>query len=73
MFIQSIGIWIILYSQAFPGWITGMSLLGVGTAMVYPSLLAAISDIAHPSLQATSPGVYRFWRDIGFVFGAIGI
>ena len=38
IFIQSIGIWIILYSQAFPGWITGMSLLGVGTAMVYPSL-----------------------------------
>lgn len=73
MFIQSIGIWIILYSQAFPGWITGMSLLGVGTAMVYPSLLAAISDIAHPSWRATSLGVYRFWRDIGFVFGAIGI
>ncbi|WP_458720781.1 MFS transporter [Candidatus Nitrosocosmicus sp. R] len=73
MFIQSIGIWIILYSQAFPGWVTGMSLLGVGTAMVYPSLLAAISDNAHPSWRATSLGVYRFWRDIGFVFGAIGI
>ena len=50
-----------------------MSLLGVGTAMVYPSLLAAISDIAHPKWRATSLGVYRFWRDIGFVFGAIGI
>jgi len=73
MFIQSIGIWIILYSQAFPGWVTGMSLLGVGTALVYPSLLAAISDIAHPSWRATSLGVYRFWRDIGFVFGAVGI
>jgi MFS family permease len=73
MFIQSIGIWIILYSQAFPGWMTGMSLLGVGTAMVYPSLLAAISDIAHPNWRATSLGVYRFWRDMGFVFGAVGI
>ena len=73
MFIQSIGIWIILYSQAFPGWVIGMSLLGVGTALVYPSLLAAISDIAHPSWRATSLGVYRFWRDIGFVFGAVGI
>jgi len=73
MFIQSIGIWIILYSQAFPGWVTGMSLLGVGTALVYPSLLAAISDIAHPNWRATSLGVYRFWRDIGFVFGAVGI
>jgi sugar phosphate permease len=60
MFIQSIGIWIILYSRAFPGWTTGMSLLGVLTAMVYPSLLAAISDIAHPNWRATSLGVYRF-------------
>jgi MFS family permease len=50
-----------------------MSLLGVGTALVYPTLLAAISDIAHPHWRATSLGVYRFWRDLGFVFGAIGI
>ena len=47
--------------------------MGIGTAMVSPSLLAVISDIAHPSWRATSLGVYRFWRDIGFVFGAIGI
>lgn len=73
MFIQSIGIWAILYSQVYLSWIAGMALLGVGTALVYPSLLAAISDIAHPSWRATSLGVYRFWRDIGFVFGAIGI
>lgn len=73
MFIQSIGIWVILYSQEYMGWMTGMALLGVGTAMVYPTLLAAISDIAHPNWRATSLGVYRFWRDIGFVFGAIGI
>ena len=50
-----------------------MSLLGIGTALVYPTLLAAISDIAHPRWRATSLGVYRFWRDLGFVFGAIGI
>lgn len=73
MFIQSIGIWIILYSQEFSGWIVGMSLLGLGTALVYPTLLAAISDIAHPRWRATSLGVYRFWRDMGFVIGAIGI
>jgi MFS family permease len=54
------------------GWITGMSLLGVGTALVYPTLLAAISDVAHPKWRATSLGVYRFWRDLGFVFGAVG-
>jgi MFS family permease len=55
------------------GWIIGMTLLGIGTALVYPTLLAAISDIAHPKWRATSLGVYRFWRDLGFVFGAIGI
>ena len=73
MFLQSIGIWSVLYSQEFFGWVVGMSFLGIGTALVYPTLLAAISDIAHPSWRATSLGVYRFWRDMGFVIGAIGI
>ncbi len=73
MFTQAIGIWVILYSNEYMGWIAGMSLLGIGTAMVYPTLLAAISDISHPNWRATSLGVYRFWRDIGFVFGAVGI
>ena len=73
MFIQSIGVWTILYSQEALGWVVGMSFLGLGTALVYPTLLAAISDIAHPNWRATSLGVYRFWRDMGFVFGAVGI
>ena len=74
MIIQSIGIWIILFSESsYAGLISGMSLLGIGTALVYPTLLAAISDIAHPQWRATSLGVYRFWRDLGFVFGAVGI
>jgi len=73
MFIQSIGVWTILYSQEALGWVVGMSFLGLGTALVYPTLLAAISDIAHPNWRATSLGVYRFWRDMGFVIGAIGI
>jgi len=47
--------------------------LGIETALVCPILLAAISDIANPKWRATSLGVYRFWRDLGFVFGAIGI
>jgi len=47
--------------------------LGIETALVCPTLLAAISDIANPKWRATSLGVYRFWRDLGFVFGAIGI
>ena len=73
MIVQSIGIWTILFTNSFFSWIIGMSLLGIGTALVYPTLLAAISDIAHPRWRATSLGVYRFWRDLGFVLGAVGI
>ena len=73
MIVQAAGIWVVLFSNSMLGWIIGMSLLGVGTAFVYPTLLAAISDVAHPKWRATSLGVYRFWRDLGFVFGAIGI
>ena len=74
MIMQAIGIWIILLSQnTYSGLLAGMSILGIGTAFVYPTLLAAISDIAHPQWRATSLGVYRFWRDLGFVVGALGI
>jgi MFS family permease len=73
MIIQGIGIWVVLFANFYWGWIFGMALLGIGTAMVYPTLLAAISDVANPKWRATSLGVYRFWRDLGFVFGAIGI
>ncbi len=73
MIIQGIGILVVLYANFTLGWIIGMSLLGVGTALIYPTLLAAISDVAHPRWRATSLGVYRFWRDLGFVFGAVGI
>ena len=74
MIVQAAGIWIVLFANSMLGWIIiGMSLLGIGTALVYPTLLAAISDVAHPKWRATSLGVYRFWRDLGFVFGAIGI
>ena len=73
MIIQGIGIWVVLFTNFYWGWIAGMSLLGIGTALVYPTLLAAISDVANAKWRATSLGVYRFWRDLGFVFGAIGI
>ena len=74
MIMQAIGIWLILLSNdIYFGILIGMSILGIGTAFVYPALLAAISDIAHPQWRATSLGVYRFWRDLGFVIGALGI
>jgi MFS family permease len=46
-------------------------LLGIGTAMVYPTLLAAIGDVAHPSWRASAVGVYRLWRDLGYAVGAL--
>jgi MFS family permease len=74
MIVQAIGIWVVLGSgNILFGLIIGMGLLGIGTALVYPTLMAAISDIANPRWRATSLGVYRFWRDLGFVFGAVGI
>jgi MFS family permease len=49
----------------------GAVLLGLGTAMVYPTLLAAIGDVAHPSWRASAVGVYRLWRDLGYAVGAL--
>lgn len=54
-----------------PAGLAGSVLLGVGTAMVYPALLAAVGDVAHPAWRATSVGVYRFWRDLGYAVGAL--
>jgi MFS family permease len=56
---------------SFLPWAAAAILLGVGTAMVYPTLLAAISDVAHPSWRASAVGVYRLWRDAGFAVGAL--
>ena len=52
-------------------WAVAMVLLGAGTAMVYPALLAAVGDVAHPAWRARAVGVYRFWRDAGFALGAM--
>jgi MFS family permease len=75
MWIQAIGIWSITgaanSAQPYPAWITGNVLLGLGTALVYPTLLAAIADRAHPSWRASAVGVYRLWRDLGYAVGAI--
>jgi len=52
-------------------WGVALALLGVGTALVYPALLAAVSDVAHPSWRGVAVGVYRLWRDLGYVAGAL--
>ena len=54
-----------------PVWAVAAVLLGAGTAMVYPTLLAVVGDVAHPAWRARSVGVYRLWRDGGFAIGAL--
>jgi len=71
MWIQAIGIAVVTVAHAFAGFVAGAVLLGIGTAMVYPTLLAAIGDVAHPSWRASAVGVYRLWRDLGYAIGAL--
>jgi MFS family permease len=71
MWVQAGGIGLIAATDSFSSWMTGAVFLGVGTAMVYPTLLAAIGDVAHPSWRASAVGVYRLWRDAGYAFGAL--
>jgi MFS family permease len=71
MWVQAIGIGAVVLSSGFVGFAVGAALLGIGTAMVYPTLLAAIGDVAHPSWRASSVGVYRLWRDLGYAIGAL--
>jgi len=71
MWTQAGGIALITVSTAFPGFAAGAALLGAGTAMVYPTLLATIGDVAHPAWRASAVGVYRLWRDLGYAVGAV--
>jgi len=71
MFTQAVAIAWIGAVSGFWSWVCGAAVLGAGTAMVYPTLLAAIGDVANPSWRARSVGVYRLWRDSGFAVGAL--
>lgn len=71
MLVQAGGIFVIMLTHSFWPWAGGAVLLGLGTALVYPTLLAAISDVAHPSWRASAVGVYRLWRDGGYAVGAL--
>ena len=71
MAVQSIGIFSFLFFESYGGMLLAAAITGLGTAMVYPTLLALVSDIAEPEWRATSLGVYRFWRDSGYALGAL--
>jgi MFS family permease len=71
MWIQAAGLFLTGATIHFGWWIAGSALLGIGTAMVYPTLIAAVSDASQPTWRARSLSVYRFWRDLGYAIGAL--
>ena len=71
MLVQAVALGMVALGQDFGIWLAAAVLLGAGTAMVYPTLLAAIGDVAHPAWRARSVGIYRLWRDGGFAVGAL--
>jgi MFS family permease len=71
MWVQAAGLLLTAFTQSFGWWFLASMLLGLGTAMVYPTLIAAVSDASHPSWRARSLSVYRFWRDLGYAIGAL--
>ena len=71
MWVQAGGLLVALLTRSLAPWLLAMALLGLGTAMVYPTLLAAVSDVAHPDWRASAVGVYRLWRDGGYALGAL--
>jgi MFS family permease len=70
-FTEAAGLLVIAFGDTFPVWAAGSALFGAGTAMAYPTLIAAVGDVAHPSWRGAAVGVYRLWRDIGFAVGAV--
>ena len=71
VWVQSAGLFLTAFTRSFESWLIGSLLLGLGTAMVYPTLIAAVSDASHPTWRARSLSVYRFWRDLGYAIGAL--
>jgi MFS family permease len=71
MWIQAAGLFLTAATGQFQWWLVASVFLGLGTAMVYPSLIAAVSDASAPAWRARSLSVYRFWRDLGYAIGAL--
>lgn len=71
LWVQSVGIALFVTGTDASAWLLAAVIMGLGTGMVYPTLLAAISDLAHPTWRASALGVYRLWRDSGYAFGAL--
>jgi MFS family permease len=68
---EAAGLLVIAAGGSFAMWAAGSAMFGAGTAMAYPTLIAAVGDVAHPSWRGAAVGVYRLWRDVGFAVGAV--
>jgi MFS family permease len=71
MWAQAVGLFLTAATRRFGWWFLASVLLGIGTAMVYPTIIASVSDTSHPSWRARALSVYRFWRDLGHAIGAL--
>jgi predicted MFS family arabinose efflux permease len=71
MLLQAIGLGIFALASGFLWWALASVVLGIGTAAVYPTLIAQVSDLVAPRARASGVGIYRLWRDLGYVAGAL--
>ena len=70
--LQALGIAVFATGTGYGGFVAAAAVAGLGTAMVYPTLLALVADVVEPARRASALGIYRFWRDSGYAVGALG-
>ena len=73
MWICGTGVLLFPFGAGSGWWSASAAVTGLGMAMLYPNLSAAVADIAHPAWRASAIGIYRFWRDLGYAIGALGL
>jgi MFS family permease len=73
MWTCALGVVATLFADGMVEWSLAAGVTGVGMALLYPTLIAAVGDISHPNWRGSSLGVYRFWRDLGYAIGALSL